>query len=153
MAFVSETPISAQGSRAHGTRGLDAGRNGSSTSSGSTITSTGQSGTGANIDVIYHRIYWRLNPDSINPSTSANVKAIVGNVQFNFKTIVAGVNTISFDLNGVMGIDSIQFHATKLSPGNIARSGNITTITLPTTLGNNVIDSFRVWYGGTPPGN
>ena len=26
--------------------------------------SSGTSGTGANIDVLYHKIYWRINPDS-----------------------------------------------------------------------------------------
>jgi hypothetical protein len=36
--------------------------------------STGTSGTGANIDVLYHKIYWRINPDSA-------VKYIKGSVQ------------------------------------------------------------------------
>ena len=54
--------------------------------------STGSSGTGSNIDVIYHKIFWRLNPD-----TSIG-KYIKGSVQFNFKTTQANVSVITFDL-------------------------------------------------------
>ena len=46
---------------------------------------TGQSGTGANIDVIYHKIFWRINPDSGSVATAT--KYIRGSVQTNFKTI------------------------------------------------------------------
>lgn len=106
--------------------------------------STGTSGTGANIDVIYHRIFWRVNPDSAT-------KYIKGWVMFKFKTIQASVSTITFDLNATHSIDSIRYNNTKVAVGNITRSGNIVTLSLGTTLGNNVIDSFTVYYGGTPP--
>jgi hypothetical protein len=43
---------------------------------------SGQSGTGANIDVKYHKIYWRINPDTA-------VKYIKGFIQTNFQTIQA----------------------------------------------------------------
>ena len=106
--------------------------------------STGHSGTGANIDVIYHKIYWRISPDS-------SVKYIRGNVQTNFKTIVANVTSVSFDLNSVMTVDSVQFRGAKLAGGNITRSGNIVTIALGATLANNFIDSLTIYYQGTPP--
>ncbi|MBI5370571.1 MAG: hypothetical protein HZA79_00955, partial [Sphingobacteriales bacterium] len=49
---------------------------------------TGYSGTGANIDVTYHRCEWRINPDSAS-------KGIKGTVTTYFVTKVANVSTIS----------------------------------------------------------
>lgn len=105
---------------------------------------TGQSGTGANIDVLYHKIFWRINPDSA-------VKYIRGNVQTNFKTIVANVTSISFDLNSVLLVDSVRFRGARLPAGNITRAGHIVTIALGATLANNFIDSLTIYYRGTPP--
>jgi Peptidase family M1 domain len=110
-----------------------------------TARSQGTSGTGSNIDVIYHKIFWRLNPDT------AAGKYIKGSVQFNFKTTQASVSTISFDINSVLVIDSVTFRAAKLLPASIVRAGNIATITLTATLANNFIDSFTVFYRGVPP--
>ena len=107
--------------------------------------SSGTSGTGANIDVIYHKIFWRINPDSA-------VKYIKGYVQTNFKTTQANVSSVSFDLNSVLAIDSVYFHSSKLPAVNVTRTGNTFSIVLGTTLANNTIDSVVVWYRGTPPG-
>ena len=152
--LFADANLKAQGGNYHhALRGGAATRNGASTTSASSTLSTGHSGTGSNIDVIYHKIFWRLNPDSINPSTSASVKAIGGYVQFNFKTVMDTVNKISFDLNAVMGIDSVLYHNAKLDMATrVKRVGNVTTITLTDTIAINHIDSFRVYYGGTPPG-
>ena len=79
--------------------------------------SSGQSGTGANIDILYHKIYWRINPDS-------TVKYIKGYVQTNFKTIQENVSAISFDLRDVLFIDSVVFRNAQLPPASINRSGN-----------------------------
>ncbi len=111
---------------------------------GGTENSTGTSGTGANIDVIYHKIFWRVNPDSAT-------KYIKGSVQTNFKTIVAGVTSVSFDMNSVLVADSVYFRGAKLATGNINRTGNIITITLGATLANNFIDSVTIFYKGPPP--
>ena len=105
--------------------------------------SMGTSGTGANIDVIYHRIFWRINPDS--------TKYIRGWVQTNFKTITSNVSSISFDLNSVLTVDSVHFRGAKLAAGNISRVGNIVTITLGATLANDFIDSLTMYYQGVPP--
>lgn len=105
--------------------------------------STGTSGTGANINVTYHKIYWRINPDS--------TKYIKGFVQTNFVTITNNVSSLSFDLNDVLVIDSVRFHNALLPAGNISRAGNIATISLGTTLGNAVSDSIRIYYQGVPP--
>ena len=104
--------------------------------------STGRSGTGANIDVIYHKIYWRISPDT-------SVKYIKGYVQTNFKTIQASVTTLTFDLNAVLTLDSVKFRGAKLA--GVTRSGNIVTIPLAATLANNFIDSLTIYYQGTPP--
>lgn len=105
--------------------------------------STGNSGTGANIDVIYHKIYWRINPDS--------TKYIKGWVQTNFKTIQSNVTTITMDLNAVLVVDSVRFRSAILPVGNITRSGNILSIALGATLANNFTDSFTIYYKGVPP--
>jgi Peptidase family M1 domain len=106
--------------------------------------STGTSGTGANIDVLYHKIYWRINPDSA-------VKYIKGSVQTNFKTIQNNVSSISFDLRSGLTIDSIKFRNLLLLNANINHVSNIVTINLGVTLTNNFIDSLIIFYQGTPP--
>jgi Peptidase family M1 domain/Secretion system C-terminal sorting domain len=106
--------------------------------------STGTSGTGANIDVLYHKIYWRINPDSA-------VKYIKGSVQTNFKTIQSNVSSISFDLRNGLIIDSIKFRNLLLPALNINHVSNIVTINLGVTLSNNFIDSLVIFYQGAPP--
>ncbi len=113
------------------------------TETGPVTESTGTSGTGANIDVIYHRIYWRINPDS--------TKYIKGSVQTNFKTIQPNVSSISFDLRSILIIDSVVFRGAQIPGGNIVRAGHIVTLTLGVTLANDFIDSFIVYYQGVPP--
>jgi aminopeptidase N len=105
--------------------------------------STGTSGTGANIDVLYHKIFWRINPDS--------TKYIRGSVQTNFKTIVGSVSSINFDLRSTLTIDSVYFRGAKLPGASITRTGNTFAIALGTTLANNFIDSVIVYYRGAPP--
>lgn len=105
--------------------------------------STGYSGTGANMDVLYHKIYWRINPDS--------TKYIKGWVQTNFKTIQDNVSSVSFDLRSVLIIDSVVFRNTQLPAANITRTGNVVSVNLGVTLTNNFVDSFIVYYQGVPP--
>lgn len=106
--------------------------------------SAGYSGTGANIDVRYHKLSWRINPDS-------SVKYIKGFVQTNFITNT-NTSAISFDLNSVLVVDSVKFRNAKLPAGNITRAGNILNISLGTTLASGTLDSVWVYYQGTPPG-
>lgn len=108
------------------------------------IASSGQSGTGANYDVKYHKVFWRINPDS-------SVKYIRGYVQTNFETITSGVTSITFDINSVLTIDSVRFRGSRLPGANITRAGNIATIALGATLGNKTLDSIWIYYRGTPP--
>ncbi len=106
--------------------------------------SSGTSGTGANIDVLYHKIYWRINPDS-------SIKYIKGSVQTNFKTIQNNVSNISFDLHAGLIVDSVKFRNVLLPTASIIRTSNIVTLNLGLTLVNNFIDSLTIFYQGTPP--
>jgi len=102
---------------------------------------TGFSGTGANIDVVYHRCNWRINPDS-------SIKAIGGSVTTYFVTKQAGVNTITFDLNAVLTATA-EYHG---SPITVSRpSANIISLALPVSIANNTLDSVTIFYNGTPP--
>ena len=107
------------------------------------VTSTGYSGTGANIDVKFHRVWLRVNPDS--------TLYIKGWVQTNFLTTQNNVSVISFDLNSVFTIDSVYYQNAKLPSGNIIRSGNIFNIILSGTLPINTVDSVKIFYQGIPP--
>ncbi|MEP7231509.1 MAG: M1 family aminopeptidase [Ginsengibacter sp.] len=107
------------------------------------INSSGYSGTGSNIDVVYHRMWLRVNPDS--------TLYIKGYVQTNFVTTQNNVSNISFDLNSVFTIDSVYYQGAKLPAGNIIRSGNIFNIVLSGTLPINTIDSVKIFYQGVPP--
>ena len=106
---------------------------------------TGFSGTGANINVVYHRIDW-----TIDPRTPTNV--ITGTVVTYFKTIVSNVSTITLDLHANFNNGSlvITHQGTTCSK---SFSGNIVTITLTSTIvASNTLDSMVINYSGVPPG-
>jgi hypothetical protein len=114
--------------------------------------SSGQSGTGGNIDVKYHKVWWRINPDSALASPNAARGYIKGYVQTNFLTIQNNVTAISFDINSALTIDSVRFRGAKLIAGNIVRSGNVVTLTLAgNTLPINTLDSIWIYYKGMTP--
>ena len=104
--------------------------------------STGFSGTGANINVDNYQIWWRLNPDS--------AKGIKGVVKIKFKTTVANVSSVSFDIGNSMIIDKLERGATVLSTPAV--SGNKFTAVLGTTLAAiGTRDSVTISYHGVPP--
>lgn len=107
--------------------------------------SSGFSGTGANINVLYHRIFWRINPDS-------SVRYIKGSVFTRFVTTRNNTSSISFDLNSVLAVDSVRFRGTNLPVGNITRTGQVLNIALGATLPLDTEDSLTIFYKGTPPG-
>ena len=107
--------------------------------------SSGQSGTGANINVVYHRINWTIDPNGAT-------KTITGTVVTYFKTLVANVSSITLDLNTSSfnnGSLSVTYHGTTCTK---ACASNILTITLPSTIvAANTLDSMVVNYSGIPP--
>ena len=109
--------------------------------------STGNSGTGANIDVKYHRFEWYLNPDG--------AKNIQGSVTTYFVTTQNNVKTINFDLNKTSFNNSnlvVKYHGNTITH-NFPASGNVNilNITLPANLPNNRLDSVTIFYSGAPP--
>lgn len=110
--------------------------------------STGQSGTGANINVVYQRCNWTIDPRS--------GKNISGTVTTYFKTTQANVSAINFDLNKTSfnnGSLVVTYHGTACTK-SFPSSGavNILNITLPSNIPtSNTLDSISITYSGTPP--
>ena len=111
--------------------------------------STGNSGTGANMDVVYHRIQWTVNPNDAS-------KNLTGIMTTYFKTLVPGVNALSFDLNKASfnnGSLAVTYHGTNCTT-SFPTSGNVNilNITLPSSIPlANTLDSVVINYSGTPP--
>lgn len=110
--------------------------------------STGQSGTGANINVVYQRCNWTIDPRS--------GKNISGTVTTYFKTTQANVSAINFDLNKTSfnnGSLVVTYHGTACSKSFPASGAvNILNITLPSNIpASNTLDSVSITYSGTPP--
>lgn len=109
-------------------------------------TSTGFSGTGANIDVVYHRANWQVNPN--------NGVFISGTVATYFKTMQPNVASISFDLVKSSFQNSVQatYHGINCTV-SFAASGNVNVlnIELPVVIASaNTIDSISIAYSGAP---
>jgi hypothetical protein len=115
------------------------------------VTAKSVSGQGSNINVTYHRAYWRISPDS--PSAAAPVKYLRGNVTTYFTTTQANVSSITFDFNQVHTIDSVKFRGAKLLAASIVwNSTTILQLNLPTTIVNiGSQDSIAIYYKGVPP--
>ncbi|RYZ51959.1 MAG: hypothetical protein EOP49_10585, partial [Sphingobacteriales bacterium] len=106
---------------------------------------TGYSGTGGNMDVVYHRLEWRINPDS--------AKAIKGKVTTYFKTTQPNVSVLTFDLRQSSFNNAslvVSYHGTTCT--RTLSASNILTITLPSTIAaTNTLDSVVINYYGVPP--
>lgn len=104
------------------------------------------SGNGANINVVYHRIDWRINPDSA-------LKGIKGAITTYFRTAASNVSQLTFDMNTTaLTVSSVRFRGANLPAGNIVESGNTLTITLGATITTpNTLDSVTINYAGVPP--
>lgn len=108
--------------------------------------STGFSGTGANINVTYHRAHW-----TVDPNTGSSITGIVTT---HFKTIQPNVAVISFDLikQSFEASTTVQYHGINCnisfpSSGNV----NVLTIELPSVIAAvNTLDSVTIFYSGIP---
>lgn len=105
--------------------------------------STGHSGTGANINITYHRCFWRVNPDSAS--------YIKGYVLTKFLALQQKVTTVTFDMNDILQADSVYFRGKKLPNDSISQANNILTIKLTAAVAANKADSVTVYYQGAPP--
>ncbi|HEV7782742.1 MAG TPA: M1 family aminopeptidase [Chitinophagaceae bacterium] len=111
--------------------------------------STGTSGTGSNINVIYNRINWTVNPNDAS-------KNITGSVTIHFITTQPSVSMISLDLNKNSfnnGSLSVTHHGNACTTGFPSTGNvNIVSITLPVLIpAINTPDSITINYSGTPP--
>lgn len=101
---------------------------------------------GANMNVVYHRINWRINPDSAS-------KGIKGTIVTYFRTTAANVSQLTFDMNTTaLSVTAARFRGAALPGANIIESGNTLTINLGTTIAAiNTLDSISIDYSGVPP--
>ncbi len=108
--------------------------------------STGFSGTGSNIDVVYHRAYW-----TVDPNASLN---ITGTVTTHFKTLESNVSIISFDFikQSFENTTTVQYHGINCNISfSAAGNVNMLIIQLPSAItAANTIDSITISYSGTP---
>jgi len=93
---------------------------------------------GLNIDVLYHRLWFKINPDK---------RYITGEVYTLFKVTEPSASSISFDLSPTLKIDSVVYHRKRLS---YQKSNFILDISLPAPLGKGTTDSIAVYYQGEP---
>lgn len=92
-----------------------------------------------NYDILYHRVYWKLDP---------SVKAISGSVASHFKVLTNDFSTVHFDLSVALTVDSVWYKNVTTS---FTHTSDILTINLPEPLSQNTIDSVTVFYHGVPP--
>ncbi len=110
---------------------------------------SGYSGTGSNINVVYQRCNWTINPD-------ASTKTISGVVTVKFLTMQNFVSSITLDLNKASFENSnlvVKYHGNTVSKSfpSTGTNLNILTIVLPLSLPINTIDSIEITYSGIPP--
>ncbi len=94
---------------------------------------------GQNIDITYGRYEWYINPA---------VLYIKGAVTTYFKTTVAGVSELTFELDTNMTVDSVVYHNQTLTHSDSL--AYLLNIYLPSALANNTSDSVTIYYQGAP---
>jgi aminopeptidase N len=94
-----------------------------------------------NFDIQYYRCRWTVNPVA---------KMIDGSVLSRF-TITAATNTLVYDLNKALLVDSVVYHGTKLT--FVHAANHSLQVNLPVTLSVNTLDSLEIYYRGVPPNN
>lgn len=92
-----------------------------------------------NYDIIYHRVFWKLDP---------SVKAISGSVASHFKVLTNDFSLVNFDLSLALTVDSVWYKNVTTS---FTHASDILSINLPEPLPENTIDSVTVFYHGVPP--
>ncbi|MBS1510105.1 MAG: T9SS type A sorting domain-containing protein [Bacteroidetes bacterium] len=101
--------------------------------------------TGTEYDVKYYRLELRINPDT---SKGNYVK---GKVTTYFTTAQANFTQIKFDMATALTADSVYYHGVKVTAGNISRTTDLITITVPNIATSGTLDSVSIWYQGVPP--
>ncbi|RYF83778.1 MAG: hypothetical protein EON98_10015, partial [Chitinophagaceae bacterium] len=101
---------------------------------------------GANYDIVYHRIKITVDP------TGGSRAITNGSVTTYFKTTVANVTSLEFDLDGAMTMSSASYHGVALAAGKLSQNTttDIITITIPNIALVGTLDSITINYSGSP---
>ena len=97
--------------------------------------------TTANYDVKWYRCFWNIDP---------NIDSISGNVTTLFQPVSADIDTLDFDLNQVLVVDSVIYHNYRVT---WSHNSDLLTIHFPSALSHLAVDSVTVYYHGVPPEN
>jgi len=95
--------------------------------------------TNHNYDQTYSRFRWEIDPA---------VRYISGTVTSYFYTTKSNVTDISFDLSGLLTVDSVKYHGGLISFTH--SPANILKLLFPASLAYNTYDSVSIYYHGVP---
>ena len=91
--------------------------------------------------VNWYRCFWNIDP---------NIREISGNVTTLFKPKGTGLDSLAFDLNQVLTVDSVVYHSQRISwKHDSAR----VIIHFPSVIPQDRTDSVTVYYHGVPADN
>ncbi len=94
---------------------------------------------GDNINVVYHRAYWEIDPTEVY---------IKGAITSYFKPTAPQVSTISFDLSDSLHVDSVLYHQQLVDFQRVVP--NQVEIVPGMVLPEEVLDSLTIFYQGIP---
>ncbi len=97
--------------------------------------------TSTNYDVKWYCCRWNIDPA---------IKEISGNVTTLFTPVQQGLDSLMFDLNQALTVDSVIYH---LQPLSWQHASDRLTIHFPSLIPPQVADSVTVYYHGVPPDN
>lgn len=90
-------------------------------------------------DLLYTAMHWDVDPTE---------HYIHGQIQYNFKVLANDITSIELDLHDSLTVDSITSNTQLLA---FQHAQNLLTIQLSNRLNRNQVDSFTVFYQGSPP--
>jgi aminopeptidase N len=97
--------------------------------------------TSTNYDVKWYRCCWTIDPA---------IKEIAGNVTTLFTPVVQRLDSLAFDMNQALTVDSVIYHG---SPAIWYHTSDLLTISFPAPVTQQTADSVTVYYHGVPPEN
>jgi len=97
--------------------------------------------TNANYEVKWYRCCWNIDP---------GINEISGNVTTLFTPVTNDFDSLVFDLNQALTVDSVTYHSLQVIWQHAA---DLLTIHFPSVIPQLVADSLTVYYHGVPPEN
>jgi aminopeptidase N len=93
---------------------------------------------GQNIDIVYTRMHWNINP---------SVKYISGVITPYFKCL-SDLNKINFEKDAALIVDSVIYHGNAISHADSINM--LLNIYFPAVIASGTIDSVSIYYHGAP---